>query len=67
MKYWKKSNGDCGTMDDTGYVPGSVQVPKSEYDTFVARIPDPLPINKIIELEDVETGERRRFVMLVIK
>ena len=39
MKYWRKSSGDCGTMDDDGYVPDSVQVPKSEYDSFVASLP----------------------------
>lgn len=38
IKYWKKSNGDCGTVDDTGYVPDSVGITKAEYDEWVASI-----------------------------
>lgn len=39
MKYWKKSNGVCGTMDDNGYVPDSVEIMESEYNAFVASLP----------------------------
>lgn len=38
MKYWKKSNGDCGTMDSDGHVPDSVEIMKAEYDRWVTSI-----------------------------
>ena len=39
MKYWKKLNGDRGTMNDDGHVPDSVEIMKSEYDAYVASLP----------------------------
>lgn len=38
MKYWKKSNGECGTVDDGGYVPDSIEISKAEYDESTAVI-----------------------------
>ena len=38
MKYWKKSNGDCGTVGDAGLVPDSVEITKAEYDEWVESI-----------------------------
>lgn len=35
MKYWKKSNGDCGTVDDEGTVPDSVEISKDQYDEYI--------------------------------
>ncbi len=39
MKYWKKSNGDCGTMDNDGFVPDSEEATKAEYDAYIASLP----------------------------
>ena len=38
MKFWKKSSGDCGTMDDDGFVPDSVEITKDEYEEWLANI-----------------------------
>ena len=38
-EYWKKSNGDCGTVDEGGHVPDSVKITKLEYDAYVASLP----------------------------
>lgn len=35
MKYFKKFNGDCGTMDNDGLVPDSIEITKVEYDAYV--------------------------------
>ncbi len=52
MKYWKgtgQKNGQCGTMNDDGYVPDSIECGKAEYDTWVAS--QPIPIHVPTELE----------------
>ncbi|MCK5216610.1 MAG: hypothetical protein KAJ93_02415 [Methanosarcinales archaeon] len=57
MKYFKKDNGDCGTMDDDGYVPGSTEITKSEYDDYVSNLPAVSIEEPIVEYEDVDTGK----------
>lgn len=57
MKYWQKGNGECGTMDDNGSVPGSVEVSKEVYDEYVANMPVIIPIDIVYEFEDVDTGK----------
>lgn len=58
MKYWRKLNGDCGTMDDDGYVPDSIQITKHGYDEHIALIPvvkkSKSDIQKIIEYAKIE-------------
>lgn len=60
MKYWKKSNGECGTMDDDGFVPDSVEVSKTEYDNFVASQPIIESVEEIVEFEDLDSGKKYR-------
>lgn len=57
MKYWKKLNEDCGTMDDNGFVPDSVEITKLEYDNFVASLSVVEYVEEIVEYEDIETGK----------
>ena len=57
MKYWKKSNGDCGTMDNNGFVPNSINITKDEYDVWVESQPVIEPIEEILEFEDINTGK----------
>jgi len=53
MKYWKKSNGRCGMMDNDGYVPNSIEIKKFEYDIYVSSLPkieyEKSDIEKLIE------------------
>lgn len=65
MKYWKKVNGECGTMDNDGYVPGSVEITVIEYSEYVAAQPVIIPEAEIIEYEDVDTEKRYRFRRIV--
>lgn len=60
MKYWKKTNGDCGTRGNNDIVPDSVDIQKKEYDTYVASIPEPEPIDDVVEYENVDTGDTLR-------
>jgi hypothetical protein len=39
IRYWKKTNGDCGTMDNNGHVPDSVEISETEYNSWVEKIP----------------------------
>lgn len=57
MKYWKKSNGDCGTRGKNDVVPDSIDITKVEYDSFVAKIPKEKPIDDFVKYENVDTGE----------
>lgn len=60
MKYWKKSNNDCGAMDDDGFVPDSVEITKAEYDLYVASLPIVEHVDEIVEYEDMNTGKKYR-------
>lgn len=60
MKFWKKSNGDCGTMDDMGFVPDSVEITKAKYDIFVSSQPIIEQVDEIVEYEDMNTGKKYR-------
>lgn len=64
-RYWRKSDGQCGTMDDDGYVPDSVEIEKQEYDQYVADQPVIVPVEQIIEYEDIDTEKRYRFRRIV--
>jgi hypothetical protein len=49
MKFWKglpatPKAGQVGTMEDTGFVPDSVQATQAEYDAWVAALPVPVPV-----------------------
>jgi hypothetical protein len=57
MKYWKNFKGDCGTMDNDGFVPDSTKITKEEYDRYVKAQPIINPVNQIIEYENIETGK----------
>lgn len=44
MKYWKGNvgtgkEGQCGTMEDSGVVPDSIEITKVEYDAWIASLP----------------------------
>lgn len=39
MRYWINQLGECGTMDDDGFVPGSADISKEAYDEYVASLP----------------------------
>ncbi len=52
-------------MDDNGFVPGSVEITESEYDQYVAAQPVIIPVEEIIEYEDIDTEKRYRFRRIV--
>ena len=60
MKYWKNKKGECGTMNDNGSVPESIEITKEEYNTYVSNIPIQAIVVPIIEYENVDTGEKIR-------
>lgn len=44
MKFWKGNSGtskegQCGTTDDEGFVPDSIECSRIEYETFIATLP----------------------------
>lgn len=61
MKFWQRPNGDCGTRDDDGYVPNSLEITEAKYRAWVNAIPIVLEPFKIIEFEDMETGQIHKF------
>lgn len=60
MKYWKKSNGDCGTIDDNGYVPDSIEILEVEYSAWIKSLPVVDCPAVIIEFKDIESGKTYR-------
>ena len=65
MKYWKNGAGDCGTVDIDGYVPGSVEISKAEYDQYVADQPVVQEVAAVVEFECVDTGKRYRMRRII--
>jgi hypothetical protein len=39
MKFWKKESGECGTMDDNGYVPDSEGITEEIYQEWISSQP----------------------------
>lgn len=37
MKYWKNSKNEYGTMNDDGFVPDSIEVSKTEYESHTLK------------------------------
>lgn len=65
MKYWKNSNGECGTRAVGDVVPDGVDITKAEYISFVESLPKSEPINNFVEYENVDTGEIIRLRRIV--
>jgi len=69
MKYWKgkkntNKNGQCGTRDDGGFVPDSVECTKEEYDLYISSlIISPVP-EETIKLKNKITGEITEYIIM---
>ena len=59
MKFWKKSNGVCGTMNDNGHVPDSVDITEQEYLDWVASQPVPKIIKQKAEFATMKSDSER--------
>ena len=68
MKYWKKQNGEHGTMDNNGHVPDSEEATKEEYDAFVASLPVVPEINHKDKFSKLlSAGERIDYIAKQLK
>lgn len=72
MKYWKgyigtTKEGQCGTMDDLASVPDSVEIPKAEYDAWMAIQPATvIPDHKSQYLAATTDAQRLRVIATLL-
>lgn len=72
MKYWKGRTGtnkekQCGTMDDTGYVPDADECTKEEYDFYIALQPMPPTPTDYIALYAAAITDAQKIAVLAKK
>ena len=69
MKYWKgkvgtEKFGHCGTMDDIGFVPDSLECSKEDYEAYKDSLPIPPVKRHFLKLENIETGKITEYEVL---